>query len=153
MKLELDLQIASDDPDVPELCLLEAWLMVALVGERDQAEVTIRVVDLDEGSALNERWRDCQGATNVLSFPAEGLQDLVPELLGDIVICAPVVRQEAEQQHKPLQAHWAHLVIHGCLHLLGYDHIEEQHAQVMEHQEIQILQQLGFPDPYQERPA
>ncbi len=148
MKLELDLQVVSIETDLPDPRLLEDWLRVTLADEREQAEVTIRIVDLDEGSELNERWRGRQGATNVLSFPAEGLEEQLPELLGDIVICAPVVRREAEMQHKPLLAHWAHLVVHGGLHLLGYDHDEDQQAHIMEQKEVMILGQLGFPDPY-----
>jgi len=151
MKLELDLQVATTETDVPDIRLLQDWLRVALAGEREQAELTIRIVDRDEGMALNERWRGRQGPTNVLSFPAEGLEEQVPDLLGDIIICAPVVRREAAEQHKPLLAHWAHLVVHGGLHLLGYDHVEAHQAQIMEQKEIEILAQLGFPDPYREQ--
>jgi len=153
MKLELDLQVATTETDVPDSRQIQDWLRAALTGEREQAELTVRIVDRDEGTALNQRWRGRQGPTNVLSFPAEGLEQQLPQLLGDIVICAPVVRREATEQHKSLLAHWAHLVIHGALHLLGYDHVEPQQARTMEQKEIEILAQLGFPDPYREADA
>ncbi len=101
-----------------------------------------------EGLALNARWRCQKHATNVLSFPASGLEDVAPELLGDIVICAPVVEEEARTQGKLAQAHWAHLVVHGTLHLLGYDHVHAKDAIRMESLETATLAALGFDDPY-----
>ena len=106
-------------------------------------------MDEDEGLQLIQDWRGKDYATNVLSFVAEvpdGILDI--PLLGDLVICAPVVTREANEQGKPLPAHWAHLVIHGCLHLLGYDHIEDDEAEAMEAIERQLLASLGYPDPY-----
>ena len=115
-------------------------------------ELTIRLVDEEEGMHLNQTYRGNTGATNVLSFPFENLEDIPDEfnipLLGDIVICAPVVRQEAKTQNKKETNHWAHLTVHGTLHLLGYDHIDDEDAQIMENLETGILSSLGFSDPY-----
>ncbi len=123
---------------------LRAFARAAL--GRTRGELTIRIVDRPECHALNRRYRGKDRPTNVLSFvpsPMVGEGNL-----GDIVICAPVVADEAKQQGKPLHAHWAHLVVHGCLHLLGYDHAREAEARAMENLERKILSRLGFPDPY-----
>jgi probable rRNA maturation factor len=144
------IQYAVNHPDLPARPLLRHWVKAALQGQqRQQARLTIRIVDEGEGTALNEQWRHKSGPTNVLSFPSDGLEMIAPDVLGDIVICAPVVAREAVLQGKSLLAHWAHLVIHGVLHLLGYDHIEEAQALQMEALETAILQNLGYPDPYQ----
>lgn len=133
---------------------LEQWSIVALeVGERESdASLSLRFVDVDEARQINARFRHKDYATNVLSFPADipaGLPDLdAAPLLGDIVICPAVVEREAQEQDKPLVNHWAHLLIHGVLHLLGYDHLQEQAAQHMESLEIEALQKLGIPNPY-----
>ena len=119
------------------------WARSALNG--NEGEVTIRITDEDEMRSLNHRWRNIDGPTNVLSFP---LHEQGAPLFGDVVICAPVLRQEAVQQAKSLDAHWAHMIIHGILHLIGYDHGNEKEAEVMEAKETAILQDLGFPDPY-----
>ena len=116
-----------------------------------QAEVCIRVVDSDESRQLNHSYRDKDKPTNVLSFPFT-VPDNIPidsTLLGDLIICAPLVAEEAMQQGKESIAHWAHLVIHGILHLLGYDHIEDNDAKIMETIEIELLEQLGYPNPYE----
>ncbi len=149
MTLELDLQIALDLPGLPTATDLRRWAEAALAGAdyRQDAELTIRVVDEAESTALNEGYRHKQGPTNVLSFPAETPPEVESALLGDVVICAPVVLREAVVQGKTPEAHWAHLVAHGVLHLLGYDHDEEQ-AEAMESLEIRILAGLGYPDPY-----
>lgn len=147
--IELDVQLASDAADLPDEAQLRRWCNVALQQRTAPSELTIRIVDEAEGRELNHTWRNKDYATNVLSFPADipdGLLDI--PLLGDLVICAPVVRREADEQNKTLEAHWAHLVIHGCLHLLGYDHIEDDEAEEMEALERQFLAQLGHPDPY-----
>ena len=146
--IELDLQIASDG-QAPSLAQLQQWCALALRQRTADSELTIRLVDETEGRELNNTWRHKDYATNVLSFPADipdGILDI--PLLGDLVICAPVVAREAAEQGKLLTAHWAHLVIHGCLHLLGYDHIEEAEAQEMETLERELLAELGHPDPY-----
>ena len=139
---------ASREAGVPAEAELAGWATAALAGRRAGAELTIRIVDEAEGAELNATYRHKQGATNVLSFPA-GLPPGVPlALLGDLVICAPVVAREAREQGKPAEAHWAHLVVHGCLHLLGYDHEDEVQAQEMESLERAILSDMGYPDPY-----
>ena len=147
----LDLQIASTAPHLPSYEQLLTWCQTALQQRTATSELTIRIVDLAEGLALNSQWRGKDYATNVLSFPAdipEGVLDI--PLLGDLVICAPVVAQEANEQHKSLEAHWAHLVLHGCLHLLGFDHIEDDEAEEMESLEQQMMAELGHPDPYRD---
>lgn len=146
--IELDLQIASDG-QAPSLAQLQQWCALALRQRTADSELTIRLVDETEGRELNNTWRHKDYPTNVLSFPAdvpEGLLDI--PLLGDLVICVPVVEREAAEQGKSLEAHWAHLVIHGCLHLLGYDHIDDAEAEEMEGLEQNLLAELGHPDPY-----
>ncbi|MBF7730921.1 rRNA maturation RNase YbeY [Pseudomonas sp. N040] len=147
--LELDLQLASTAPDLPSAADFRRWCELALRQRTADSELTIRLVDEAEARELNHTWRHKDYATNVLSFPADipdGLLDI--PLLGDLVICAPVVAREAAEQGKTLPAHWAHLVIHGCLHLLGYDHIDEAEAEEMETLERELLAELGHPDPY-----
>ncbi|MCC6136317.1 MAG: rRNA maturation RNase YbeY [Gammaproteobacteria bacterium] len=153
LKLELDLQIALEMPGLPAATDFQRWAEAALVGAayHQDAEITIRIVNEVESAALNETYRHKQGSTNVLSFPFEAPPEVPSLLLGDIVICAPVVLREAVSQGKPPPAHWAHLVIHGVLHLLGYDHDEIQ-AEAMESLEIQILAGLGYSDPYGDPP-
>jgi len=119
---------------------------------KQAVELTIRLVDEDEGTSLNQTYRGNTGPTNILSFPFENLEDIPDEfnipLLGDIVICVPVVKQEAQTQNKKEINHWAHLTVHGTLHLLGYNHINDEDAQTMENLETTILSSLGFSDPY-----
>jgi len=146
--LELDLQRAST-ASAPSDAEFRTWCELALRQRSADSELTIRLVDEPEGRELNHTYRHKDYATNVLSFPADvpdGLLDI--PLLGDLVICVPVVEREAAEQGKALDAHWAHLVIHGCLHLLGYDHVEEDEAVEMETLEQQLLAELGHPDPY-----
>jgi len=147
--LELDLQIASDAAALPSEAQFRAWCEIALRQRKADSELTIRLVDEAEGRELNNTWRHKDYATNVLSFPADVPDEMLDiPLLGDLVICVPVVEREAAEQAKPLEAHWAHLVIHGCLHLLGYDHIEDEEAEEMEALERELLAELGHPDPY-----
>jgi probable rRNA maturation factor len=149
MNLDLDLQIAVDDTSqLPSAEQFHHWVETALAGRREQAELTIRIVDDDEGAELNEAYRGKQGPTNVLSFPFEAPPGIELPLLGDIVICAPKVAREAAEQGKPLEAHWAHLTLHGTLHLLGYDHLEATEAEEMEALETELLGALGYPNPY-----
>ncbi|KAB7628258.1 rRNA maturation RNase YbeY [Alkalilimnicola sp. S0819] len=145
--LELDVQYATDAP-APDEATLRGWTETALAGRRDEAELSIRIVDEPEGQDLNRDYRGRDYPTNVLSFPYEALPGVELPLLGDLVICAPVVAREAAEQGKALDAHWAHMLIHGCLHLLGYDHEDDAEAQVMETLERDLLASLGFPDPY-----
>lgn len=153
MNLELDVQYAIDDEALasrlPDETAIETWVCTALADRKPAAQLVVRIVDEDEGRELNETYRGRKkGPTNVLSFPFETPELLDPPLLGDIVICAPVVEREAREQNKAVQAHWAHLVIHGVLHLIGYDHEEENEAVIMERTERTIMDRLGFPDPY-----
>lgn len=147
-KLYLELQLAAASRLVPDGTLFETAARAALAGHRQRAELTIRVVGRAESRALNRRYRHVDKATNVLSFPTEGIATVAPDFLGDIAICAPLVQTEAKAQGKPLEAHWIHLIVHGVLHLLGYDHIEEAAARKMEDLERAILSRLGLPDPY-----
>ncbi|HCJ28046.1 MAG TPA: rRNA maturation RNase YbeY [Pseudomonas sp.] len=146
--IELDVQCASSGA-VPDEADLRRWCALALRQRKGDSELTIRLVDEEEGRELNHTWRQKDYATNVLSFPADVPDELLDiPLLGDLVICVPVVEREAVEQGKALPAHWAHLVIHGCLHLLGYDHIEDDEAEEMEGLERQLLAELGHADPY-----
>ena len=147
--LELDLQLASQASPLPDEAQFRAWCALALRQRTADSELTIRLVDEAEGRELNHRYRQRDYATNVLTFPADVPDELLDiPLLGDLVICVPVVEREAVEQDKRLEAHWAHLVIHGCLHLLGYDHIEDAEAEEMEALERTLLAELGHPDPY-----
>ena len=137
---------------VPEAAKVRKWVRSALADDV-RGELTVRIVDAKEIAALNSRYRGKKGSTNVLSFPAMGSEPSladVDELLpfGDLVICAEVVEREAREQGKPLAAHWAHMVVHGALHLQGYDHEKARDAAVMEARERALLARLGFPDPY-----
>ena len=149
MSICLEVQRAAELPG-PTDAELQRWVESALKGRRDEAEMTIRIVDEEESAELNQTYRHKQGPTNVLSFPFEAPEDIPMDLLGDLVICAPVVEQQAKEQHKNSEAHWAHMVVHGSLHLLGYDHIETQQAEEMEALEISILKGMGFANPYEE---
>ncbi len=149
MNLQVDIASASSEP-VPEEDDIRRWIAAALeAGGRDaDTEISVRLVDDSEMAKLNRDYRNRQGPTNVLSFPSDLPRELNLPLLGDIVICASLVRREAAEQGKSPEAHWAHLTIHGALHLLGYDHLEDADAAVMETLESSILQQLGYPCPY-----
>ena len=149
MNLQLEIQRVIEVPDLPPTLQFQAWVEAALQGRRDQAELVIRIVDRDESRSLNSRYRGKDRPTNVLSFPSELPPEVESGLLGDLVICAPLVVEEARLQDKPLSDHWAHLVVHGVLHLLGYDHEQEREADEMEGLEVEILARQGIPDPYQ----
>lgn len=146
--INVELQNASASADVPVEDDLRRWAAAAV--KRAAAEIVIRVVDEDESAELNGHYRYKSGPTNVLSFPFEAPPGVETDILGDLVICAPVVEREAREQCKTPAAHWAHMVVHGVLHLQGYDHIEEEEAQRMEAEEIALLRGLGFANPYEE---
>lgn len=149
MEIDLDVQYAVDNcGGIPDESAIFSWVQASLQNEREDAELTVRITGIAEITQLNSQYRHKKGATNVLSFPADIPPELGIPMLGDIVICAPVVEQEAREQEKMLTAHWAHMVVHGTLHLLGYDHIEDADAIVMEGKETEILLSLGYPDPY-----
>ena len=147
MGLELDVDYQVPAKGLPEEVDFEQWAKAALVDQAD-AQLAIRIVDEAESQNLNREYRGKDQPTNVLSFPMQLPDELELPMLGDLVICAPVVAREAEQQAKSLQAHRAHMVIHGVLHLQGYDHLVEEEADAMEALEIKLLQQLGFDNPY-----
>lgn len=152
--INLDLQIEFEGDDLPDFDTLNLWVTTALMGLKDQADLSIVIVDSEQSQALNLDYRGKDKPTNVLSFPFEAPEELahvqeeMGNLIGDLVICAPVVIAEAKQQNKPVMHHWAHMVVHGCLHLLGYDHIKNDEADVMEEMERQILAKLQINDPY-----
>jgi probable rRNA maturation factor len=160
MSAILDLQLASNCSDIPTKEDFQLWLDTMLSYQQlVEKEITVRIVDVAEIQQLNQQYRNKDNSTNVLSFPFEMPELVLPDgahidesmsnFLGDIVICAQVVKLESEQQNKLLDHHWAHMLIHGTLHLIGYDHIEDQEAEEMEGIEIAILQKLAIDDPYQ----
>lgn len=159
MNLLLDVQIADElegwSAYLPTDDELQHWATAALQERTDFAEpeLTIRLVHNDESQELNRDYRGKDKPTNVLSFPFDAPPEVPIELLGDLIICAPVVQAEASEQGKTPQAHWAHMVVHGCLHLLGYDHIKDDEAETMENLERQIMAALGFSDPYSDDEA
>ena len=148
-KMIIDLQIACEqETGLPTAEQIEQWATAAVQPQSDEVEMTVRIVDEAESHALTLNYRGKDRPTNVLSFPFECPDEVELPLLGDLVICRQVVEREAQEQDKPLMAHWAHMVVHGSLHLLGYDHIEDDEAEEMESLETQIMTGLGFADPY-----
>ncbi len=153
MDLFVDLQVACEQEDnLPSIAQLESWALAAItagtVGSREEAEMTVRIVEVSESQELNDQYRDKDKPTNVLSFPFENPPGITLPLLGDLVICKEVVEKEANEQKVSLQSHWAHMLIHGTLHLLGYDHIKDDEATEMESLEAKLMIDLGFADPY-----
>ena len=149
MNTTLDLQIATEnEQQLPTELQLTTWLNAVVKRFQESAEVTIRIVDNEESQQLNNDYRGKDKPTNVLSFPFEVPEGIELDLLGDLIICKQVVEHEAQEQQKPLTAHWAHMVIHGTLHLLGYDHIIDEEAEEMEGLETEIMLELEFEDPY-----
>lgn len=150
MKFTLALQVASRRR-VPTRAAIRRWSRAALKNMRTRRmALGIRIVGEAESARLNRRYRGKQKSTNVLAFPFDAPAGLADHLLGDLVICAPVVNREAKAQEKPWEAHWAHMVVHGIMHLRGYDHQTRQEAAIMERKEAAILRGLGFSDPYVE---
>jgi probable rRNA maturation factor len=147
-QIDVSIQRCSTGGEIPPDVELRNWVVKAIDGRRVPAEITLRIVDEREGAELNKRWRKKSGPTNVLSFAFDSPESMAPMFLGDIVICAPVVAREASEQSKRCRHHWAHMVVHGILHLLGYEHDNERDAEVMEQEERRILHDLGIPDPY-----
>lgn len=168
MSYKIVIQNISRIKKIPTNNLIKTWINAALNKYINHAEITVRIVDEDESGHLNQQYRHKQGPTNILSFPynphdsahkqlatkneniinTESSSNKNNTLVGDLVICAPIVLSEATSQHKSIESHWAHLIIHGSLHLLGYDHINDQQAHIMENLEISILHSLGFNNPY-----
>lgn len=150
MTIEVELQFATENKTLPHPSQFREWVSNVLYGRANKGEMVIRIVDIEEMTSMNETYRKKTGPTNVLAFPGTGDIDENSELphIGDIVICAPVIEKEANEQNKPLLSHWAHMVIHGSLHLLGYDHQTDEQAHEMESIETEILIKLGFDAPY-----
>ena len=148
VRLDVSVSYAAPRTGVPAATSFRKWVAAALRGRIREADLAIRIVGAKEGRALNRHYRGKDYATNVLSFPAELPEGVKMPLLGDLVICAPVVAREAKEQHKPAVAHYAHLTVHGVLHLLGWDHENTPEAEAMEQLEREILAELGVADPY-----
>ena len=150
--LKIELQYGCRHPDIPEAGKLHCWAQEAGRAVGARGELLVRIVDPAESRQLNGEYRGRDAPTNVLSFPFEAPEGLpgqaVPEILGDLVVCAAVIAEEAEEQGKSCQAHWAHMLVHGLLHLLGHDHQDDEEAAEMEALESRILEQLGFTDPW-----
>jgi probable rRNA maturation factor len=156
MSAHVELQCAVDEAGLPDTKAFETWVR-AVLDNQDDIEVLIRIVGDDESAQLNKEYRGKQGATNVLSFSFEvpeevSMQELDLDIrpLGDLVMCAPVIREQAIVQGKSEQAHWAHMTVHGVLHLLGMDHQTKDEAEIMEAREIQVMSKLGFSSPYED---
>tara|TARA_B100001059_G_C17795049_1_gene562523 strand:- start:572 stop:1045 length:474 start_codon:yes stop_codon:yes gene_type:complete len=151
IELQLDVQLAVEvENNLPTEEQMSKWATAALLKrtEHEEPELTIRIVDEAESQELNHEYRGKDKPTNVLSFPFEAPAHVPIPLLGDLIICKQVVEREATEQDKTLTAHWAHMIVHGCLHLLGYDHIEDDEAEEMEGIERVVMAELGFEDPY-----
>ncbi len=150
--LELELGVSYGLPrrGLPAATSFRRWVSASLTGRIKHADLALRVVDVDEGLALNRHFRGKDYPTNVLSFPAELPEGVNLPILGDIVLCAPVVAREAAEQGKVLHHHYAHLTVHGVLHLLGFEHEDAREAEVMEQLERDILASLGINDPYRD---
>lgn len=145
----IDLQLACEADHLPSEADFALWLQKVIDAHEDTGhEVTIRIVSPEESQSLNHQYRGKNKPTNVLSFPFESPPEVQLPLLGDLIVCAQVVADEAQEQGKPLKDHWAHMIIHGSLHLLGYDHIEDEEAEEMEALEIELLSELNIKDPY-----
>ena len=155
MEIILDLQNVVDSKQIPDLSKMKKWVSKTLENLNanfNQPEITIRVVSLAESQELNHQYRDKNQPTNVLSFPFE-VPEMIPvedfaEFLGDLVVCEDIIVQEAKEQKKSLESHWAHMIIHGLLHLVGFDHITAKDAEEMEGIEVKVLAELGFANPY-----
>ena len=146
----VDIQLADCSAETPDAQRIRGWVAaVFMILERSPLALTVRVIGEEEMAKLNRRYRGRNQSTNVLSFPIEPLLGMRTDLLGDIVVCGPVVDREAAIQHKPPMGHWAHMVVHGMLHLCGYDHESDQEATAMETLEKSVLGGLGYSDPYQ----
>jgi len=148
--LDLTVQIASDNPTCPDENSIRQWVAGISNNSPLHGEMTIRIVEEEEGAQLNRQYRGKDGPTNVLSFSYNNAASPVRTIYGDIVICAPVVEKEALEQNKDVRSHWAHMVVHGTLHLLGHDHLNEKQAEAMEALEQSIMAGFGYGNPYNE---
>lgn len=151
MELFVDRQIALDSSQAPSLEQMELWISKALekaVFKQESIELTVRVVSKDESQQLNYQYRQKNKPTNVLSFPFDAPSEIDCDLLGDLVICESIVIEEAKKQSKSAAAHWAHMIVHGTLHLIGFDHVNSSEADIMEALEVSILKDLNIDNPY-----
>jgi len=146
----LDFQIVSKSEHLPSQAMFQIWIDAVLTDESQDSEIVIRIVDEDEMIQFNDQYRGKKSVTNILSFPFDPPEEAESDLLGDLLVCAPVVELEARQQNKHLEHHWAHMIIHGVLHLIGYDHIDDLEAEEMEALEIKILKIIKINNPYEE---
>ena len=146
--IQIDIDNECPEFPCPDESNIERWIGATLEQKVTDANIAIKIINGPTMKLLNEAYRKKPKTTNILSFPSQLPKELAGNFLGDLAICAPVVQQEAQDQNKPLEMHFAHLVVHGTLHLLGYDHVDEEDAKLMENEEIRILNLLGFPDPY-----
>lgn len=147
----LELQIVSESLLIPTQTQFQLWIDTVLKNIDDDIELVVRVIDEPEMIQYNEQYRHKQGATNILSFPFEVPDGIDSHLLGDLLVCAAVLEKESTEQNKSLADHWAHIIMHGVLHLLGYDHVNDDDAEEMELLEIQFLQTININNPYEDR--
>ena len=147
---QIEIQTVFESEGQPDQQQIQLWVDAALDGYDQDTEIVVRIVDEQESAELNEQYRHKSGPTNILSFPVDLPEGIDLDLLGDLVICAPVLEKEALEQGKALAHHWAHIIVHGVLHLLGYDHIGDDEAELMEAKEITILNTLHINNPYTE---
>jgi len=146
----LDFQIVSKSEHLPSKAMFQTWVDAILTDESQDSEIVIRIVDENEMIQFNDQYRGKKNVTNILSFPFDPPEQTESDLLGDLLVCAPVVELEAQQQNKLIEHHWAHMIIHGVLHLIGYDHIDDLEAEEMEALEIKILKIIKINNPYEE---
>ncbi len=146
--MNLEIQRICQSSSIPDDSQLNAWTKLGLQESNQDSEILIRIVDENESAALNQQYRQKPGPTNVLSFPFDAPENLEINLLGDLVVCAPVIEKEARQQGKSVNDHWAHIILHGILHLQGFDHIEESDANAMEALEVKLLKTININNPY-----
>ena len=144
----IEIQTIFKSNGQPDQEQIQRWVDAALEDVNQETEIVVRIVDEQESAELNEQYRHKPGPTNILSFPVEVPEGIELNLLGDLVVCAPVLEKEALDQHKALTDHWAHIIVHGVLHLLGYDHIDDDETKLMENKEISILNKLNIKNPY-----
>jgi len=145
---QVEIQAVFESAGQPDPQQIQIWIDTALADYDQDTEIVVRIVGEQESAELNEQYRHKSGPTNILSFPVDVPEGIELDLLGDLVICAPVVEKEALEQEKALEHHWAHIIVHGVLHLLGYDHIDDDEAELMENKEIAILNKLHINNPY-----
>ncbi len=146
----VEIQLASKSKFIPDQQQFQNWVDAVLTDESQHSEIVIRVIDEDEMIEFNQQYRHKSGPTNILSFPFEAPDSVESDLLGDLLVCAPVIETESKQQKKTLENHWAHIIVHGVLHLIGYDHINDMDAEEMEALEVMILKTITINNPYEE---